>query len=447
MGRTKERIGSPGKPALPRRWLRGTVPPLGCLLLGLLLVCLPAAAQEHDHRGSAARVMWGAQVVPVLTHASPTAGEQSLTEAYLTQPNLMAHLLLWGGRLQFAGTLNLEGLTLDRGELTPGAWGEGYVDRRHPHTYLHELIAVARLYGSPEGRGELTFAAGKGFAPFGTDDPMVRPFVKFPVNHHHAQILERLVGIAALRAGPAIVEAGVFSGDEPTTPTHVGTVERFGDSWAARGTLLPLPGLELSGSYAFLASPEFPAGSGIDRRQRSAAIRYGREARPGDGQYLLAEWAHMQNYILDERFHAFDSWLAEAAVQRRGTTFALRYERTVRPEEERTADPFRTPVPHAHVYVIGATRWQIVTAAASREWSLGGGARVRPFVEVARAGVTETLGSLLFAPSQWYGSERLWSFSAGMRLEAGMIHPRMGRYGAAVPALPRGEAATGGHAH
>ena len=43
------------------------------------------------------------------------------------------------------GILNLEGLTLSRGELDLGEWGEGFVDRRHPHTYLHELMAGVQL--------------------------------------------------------------------------------------------------------------------------------------------------------------------------------------------------------------------------------------------------------------------------------------------------------------
>jgi len=52
----------------------------------------------------------------------------------------------------------------------------------------------------------VSLAAGKGFVPFGTDDPMTRPFAAYPVNHHLAQILERYVAIAAVSAGPVIVE-------------------------------------------------------------------------------------------------------------------------------------------------------------------------------------------------------------------------------------------------
>ena len=92
---------------------------------------------------------------------------------------------------------------MPEGELAPGMWGEGFVDRRHPHTYLHELVLAADdLLGAADGATRISLSAGKGFAPFGTDDPMVRPFLRYPVNHHLAQILERAVAIAA-RAGRA----------------------------------------------------------------------------------------------------------------------------------------------------------------------------------------------------------------------------------------------------
>src|SRR5438094_724522 len=70
--------------------------------------------------------------------ADPTATRAALTEAYISPPLVMARVT--HGPWRAAGTLNLEGLTLRRGELSTGAFGEGYVDRRHPHAYLHELM-------------------------------------------------------------------------------------------------------------------------------------------------------------------------------------------------------------------------------------------------------------------------------------------------------------------
>lgn len=87
---------------------------------------------------------------------------------------------------------------------------------------------------------ELFLAAGKGFVPFGTDDPMSRPVVRFPVNHHLSQVLERAVALAGVRAGPVTVEGSLFNGDEPASPGSWPAWDRFGDSWAARLTLSPL---------------------------------------------------------------------------------------------------------------------------------------------------------------------------------------------------------------
>jgi hypothetical protein len=304
----------------------------------------------------------------------------------------MGRLGLWGERLALSAMLNLEGVTLERGELNAGIWGEGYVDRRHPHTYLHEAMAELRL---PVGTGRgLSLAAGKGFAPFGTDDPMARPFVKYPANHHLAQVLERAVAIAALRAGPLVLEGGAFNGDEPGATDAFVRLDRFADSWSTRLTLLP--------------------------------------------RYALLEWARTDDYNLDRRGFSFRTLLGEAALDRRGGRLALRYERTQRPEEERLADPFRSPRPHADVHIQGITRWDIATLGASQRWEPAAGFGVRPFLEVAWLRATAEQRGALFVPEEFYGSDRMWSLSLGARLEAGTTHRRMGRYGAALPA---------GHAH
>lgn len=411
-----------------------------CLLVSVMTVGrLPAEGQAHPHEhGRASGWSIGAQAVPLLTHATPAMDGQSLTEAYLTQPALMGHAQWWGRRLELQGMVNLEGLTLKRGELNAGIWGEGYVDRRHPHTYLHEAIATARLFETRRAAASVSF--GKGFAPFGTDDPMTRPFVKYPANHHLAQILERLVGIASLRAGPVLLEAGAFNGDEPRGPEDLANAERFGDSWSARATLLPRTGVEAQASYAELASPEFPSGSGIDHRKWSASTRLESTGHDGDRRYVLVEWARTHQLVGDERGHRFESWLAEGAASRDGVEVGVRLERTTRPEEERLEDPFRTPNPHSDVHLLGITRWSIVTAFAAAPSVRVSVFRARPFVEVAHARTREILGSLIFDPSQLYGSDRMWSLSAGVRVEAGSLHRRMGRYGVALPGAPNGSA-------
>jgi hypothetical protein len=412
---------------------------VGRLLLpaALLLTLLPvAAAAQHAHQEALApRTSWGvgAQAIGLLTHATPALFGESLTEGYLTQPAVMGHLELGGGSLHLQGMLNFEGETLRRGELNAGIWGEGYIDRRHPHTFLHEAMATARVVGGAGRSGELTVSVGKGFAPFGTDDPMARPFVKFPVNHHLAQVLERLVAVAALRYGPLILEGGVFNGDEPKSPSHFVTWDRFADSWATRVTLLPLPGLEAAASYAALASPEFPAGSGLDHRKYSASLRYEHSSGARVRRYALLEWARTDEFSGERRSFRFHSVLGEAAARWSGTELAARYENTIRPEEERLLNPFRSPRPHGDANILGATRWRVLSARLNREVRPVAVLGAAPFVEVSRLHASETVRPSVFVPAEFYGAERMWSLSAGLRLEAGAVHRRMGRYGAALP--------------
>lgn len=394
----------------------------GCALA--LLCARPGAAQHEHHSGHGERP-WGigAQAVGLVTHATHAVDGRDLTEGYLTQPAVMAHANLWNGRLRGSGMLNLEGWTLRRGELNAGVFGEGYIDRRHPHTFLHELTAtgVAKWGGA-----EWSLTAGKGFAPFGTDDPMVRPLVKYPVNHHLAQILERGVAIGAVRRGPAILEAGLFNGDEPIQPEDGVNWGRFGDSWAARATLLPRPGWELQASYAAVESPELPGGGGLDGRKASASARWS-----GGAAYALVEWARTAEYEDGRRYHTFTSALAEGAVRRGSVQLAARLERTERPEEERLADPFRSPRPHADFALLATTRWTVVSGAISGRARPFAALGVSPFVEVGYAHAATVEPSVFFDPAEFYGSQGQWSLSAGVRLEAGRVHRRMGRYGVA----------------
>ena len=73
-------------------------------------------------------------------------GELRRTERYLTQPALMANLESPSRRLVLRTTLNFEGVTLGSGELTYGVWGEGFIDKRHPHTLLHEAMLSWNLW-------------------------------------------------------------------------------------------------------------------------------------------------------------------------------------------------------------------------------------------------------------------------------------------------------------
>ena len=313
---------------------------------------------------------------------------------------------------------------MTQGELNAGIHGEGYVDRRHPHTFIHEAVVTLR---DSIGRTDVSLTAGKGFVTFGTDDPMVRPFVKYPANHHLAQVLERGIAAAALRYGPVILEASTFNGDEPTSPRDFVNWDRFADSWAMRVTVVPLDGLEISGSYAAVESPENPRGGTLDHRKGSSSVRWERGTN-----YGLAEWARTDEYDGTFRAFTFSSILAELGLQFTPWRVAFRAERTSRPEEERLLNPFRTPVPHADDNIIGATRWNIFTARFSRDLGTRSGVGGQIFVEGQYAGVKSLHSPTLFNPSAFYGSGDLLLLSAGLRFSVGKLHRRMGRYGAAI---------------
>jgi hypothetical protein len=369
-----------------------------------------------------------AQAIPVLTHAAHTAGEANLTEGYLAQSVLMTHGSLWRGRALIDATLNGEGFTMTRGELSTGGFGEGYVDRRHPHAYLHEVV----LTGSGDaGPVSYSLSAGRGFAPFGTDDPMMRPFEKYPINHHLSQILERALVAGAVRVGPAILEGATFGGDEPTSPGSLPRLRRMGDSWSMRATLLPSHGTEVQASYARVESPEQPSGFGLDQRKRSASVRM---ISQDGGRYFLAEWARTAEWDGDRNVEAFayETALAEGALSVGPVGVALRLEQTQRPEEERLVDPFRTPRPASDLAITGITRWRVGTVAVTLPSVTHGAVRGYPFVEVARLAAASTAATSVFSPDRLYGSRTPWMASVGLRVRYGPLHARMGRYGAAL---------------
>lgn len=387
-----------------------------------------AQADAGQAEPSALEVAFGAHAVPLVTRVSPILAGSAKSEGYLTQPTLFATATALGGALAVNAAVSLEALTLERGELGAGAYGEGYVDRRHPHTYLHELMVSTRYSA---GRVTASLAAGRGFAPFGTDDPMMRPFVKFPVNHHLGQVLERLALIAAVRARGVSLEAGAFNGNEPLDAEDLGSLERFGDSWAGRVTITPVRGVELQASRAWIVSPELPVGGGWDQRKWSASARYERTHAFGT-IYALGEWNRTTQVDRGTDVFSFGSVLAEAVIDVNGWRPAIRFERAERPEEERLADPFRTPWPHGGGHVLGITRWTNTAARLERTISAGRFG-IAPFVEGSMAHVVETADGL-FDPREFYGSRTIWTISIGARLRAGWHPPRMGRYGAAATA-------------
>ena len=367
----------------------------------------------------------GAQAIPVATETNGVPGGRSYGETRLVQPMVMIRAATGGERLVLQATADFEGLTLKNGELAPGAWGEGFADRRHPHTYVHELMLFAPDLLRDLGGGlpaHLSVGAGKGFVPFGTDDPMSRPVERFPVNHHLSQILERAVVMTGIQVGPALLEGSLFDGDEPQRPDQWPNVSRVGDSWSVRLTLRPTAGFEWEGSHAFVRSPETREAQGLDAEKWSTAVRWDGPVL-GHPVYAMAEWAQSTA----PGVYTLRSVLFEAQVSAGAHHPYFRLERTDRPEDERTLDPFRVQRPIVENSILGITRWTIGTLGymvdAGRLWKISW----RPFTEGSLIGVAK-VGGGLFDPKVFYGSERHWSLSGGIRLSWGMTAHRMGRY-------------------
>jgi hypothetical protein len=172
-----------------------------------------------------------------------------------------------------------------------------------------------------------------------TDDPMMRPLVKYPINHHLGQILERCCAHRRRAVGPRILEGSTFRRQRAAKPSSAPSAGRFGDSWSTRATLLPAVGTEVQGSYARVASPEEVTGHGLDQTQAGllGALR-SMDTPP----YFLAEWARTVERdprsrrgclrLRDRR-----SWKDRSSPARLAWRCAL--EQTDRPEEGASADP------------------------------------------------------------------------------------------------------------
>jgi hypothetical protein len=288
--------------------------------------------------------------------------------------------------------------------------------------------------GTADGTPRVGFVVGKGFAPFGTDDPMSRPFLSYPVNHHFAQILERAVAIGQVRHGPVTLEGALFNGDEPERAgqwplLYNDSTWRFGDSWSARLTVAPMDALELQASVAGVHSPEHRGGAGGNHEKLSTSMRW-HDDGPRSERYALVEWARTSEL---DGFFVFHSVLAEAMLRRGSLQVGYRFERTERPEEERLEDRYRSLRPHLENSILGTLRWSLHTVRVGAD--LVGPERpyrILPFAEVTLGSIAKVGGGIA-DPTGIYGTSRVRHLSAGIVLSWQGKHHRMGRYGVQSP--------------
>ena len=114
----------------------------------------------------------------------------------------------------------------------------------------------------------------------------------------------------------------------------------------------------------------------------------------------LVEWARTSEA---EGFFVFHSFLAEGAWTAGRSRLHYRFERTERPEEERTLDPFRSVRPHLENSILGTTRWTIQTLGYGLRLQVAGRpARRLPFVELSYGRMAD-VGGGLFDVRSFYG--------------------------------------------
>jgi hypothetical protein len=409
-----------------------------------------AGAGDHpDHQmfqaalGGGWRLLGMAQLFPMVTTGFGTDANDAVrvTEFYASQPVLMFNVESPASRVTLRTTLNFEGLTLQDGELTFGGWGEGFIDRRHPHTLLHEAVLSINLPAVAGGTASLS--AGKGFAPYGTDDPMSRPVAKFPTNHHLSQILERFLVSATWLRGGFSLEAGIFGGDEPTDPWDFSNIRSFPNSWSGR-TAYRFGGAtgrawEASASFGHVVETHH----GHDKTTRlvNGALRH-EASTPMGGLYALVEAS--RSFLVDDDDDGFWSVLGEAQLNRGRHRPYARVEVATRPEYEREGTPGTAGFyRYDHDdHPLGATRWVIT--------SIGYGVdatrlpfSARPFVEVQHNNVAFERGPVTAAGL--FGTGNFFSATAGIRLFLGGGPMRMGAYGVLDSMTAHGRADHGAH--
>jgi hypothetical protein len=372
-----------------------------------------------------------AQAFPIWSGTRTPSGNGTLegSSFYLTQPAAMVNLERADGSIALRFTPNFEFATLADGERTTGGWGEGFIDSRHPHTAVHELMLSYNHFGESVS---WSLSAGKGFAPYGTEDPMSRPVVKYPTNHHLSQILERFTLNGVVMASGWSLEAGLFGGSEPEGPWDFSNVNSFGDSWSLRLTrrlgaenawgTWPL---EIAGSWARVNAEHHGEAEAITLA--NAQLRA--DASYGFGRlYGLIEASRSDAEGDDEDFW---SVLGEVRFDVNRHQPYARVEWATRPEYDRDAasgDGFFRYDHDAHIE--GSTRWTLVTLgygyAATR-----GAVSLRPFAEVQWARMFDRPDgpdvSTLFRETSAVG------LTLGARVYLGGDPMRMGTYGVLDP--------------
>src|SRR5665213_1078669 len=181
---------------------------------------------------------------------------------------IMAGTGLAGGRLNLRGMMSAEAFTVgSRGYPLLLQSGESYhgqplYDRQHPHDLFMEIAAMydhvigdnlaVSLYAAPVGEpaiGPVAFP----HRPSAQNDPLA------PIGHHWQDATHISFGVltGGIYTRTVRLEGSIFNGREPDEiRTNFDYKGRSLDSYAGRLTVNPSESWSLSGSYAYLKSPE-----------------------------------------------------------------------------------------------------------------------------------------------------------------------------------------------
>jgi hypothetical protein len=236
---------------------------------------------------------------------------------------LMATRELGGGRLQLRGMLSAEPWTvggrgypllLQTGETFQG---EPLHDRQHPHDLFMELAGLyehaitdrlgVSLYLAPVGEpaiGPVAFP----HRPSAMNDPMA------PLSHHWQDATHIAFGVvtAGIFTHALRLEGSIFNGREPDeNRTNFDYRGRSLDSYAGRLAWNPSSHWSLSGSYAYIRSPESLAPDDAVHRL-GASIMNGRTF--GQHGELATTFVYGANRHSDES-HLEPSYLLESNLE------------------------------------------------------------------------------------------------------------------------------------
>jgi hypothetical protein len=301
--------------------------------------------------------------------------------ASLNWAMLMATRQTASSKLQFRAmgsaepwTLGSEGypLLLQTGETYKG---QPLYDRQHPHDLFMELAVVAErtltervgvsLYAAPVGEpaiGPVAFP----HRPSAMNDPLA------PIVHHWQDATHVTFGVltAGVFTRSLRLEASVFNGREPDeTRTNFDYEGRSLDSYAARLTWNPSANWSLSGSWAYLESPDAAV---PDESMRRAALSV-MSAHP------FASGAQLNSsFVFGANKHAFSdhlepSYLAESSLQLGGIHNLFARAEYVRKDAEELA--LGPTVPEGEFNVMALTAGYLVEVRGASAVRAGIGAR------------------------------------------------------------------------